>query len=128
MSDEDIISALVKGRERFRQLLQLYQQQRAAPGEVRPAGKGPAVGVLKESENLLTVALAHLKSLPEKPSQACAQSDNRQYAAQLLKEIGELLERVVVMDREMRRTPPSSPAVPLFGAARDKAMRQYAVV
>lgn len=123
MNDREVIAILVKQRERCRQLVQLYQVLR-----LHPAGGGsPALDreALTAANRILTQVLSHLRELPAKPAASMEADSDRQNAALLLREIGDLLERAIVADREIRQAAPIPPAPPT-GAAKGKAMRLYA--
>ncbi|MFH0880986.1 MAG: hypothetical protein V2A34_14825 [Lentisphaerota bacterium] len=124
MSDQDIIASLVKERERCRQLVQLYQEMWASPDD-GAASTTPDPMALQTANRILTQVLSHLRSLPEKPANLLTAETDRQEARHLLREIGDLLERAIVAERETReravqRTRPPS------GAVRNKAMQMYA--
>lgn len=124
MSDEDIISALVKGRERFRRLVQVYKTERAETGK----DDMPGINTLHEADTVLASALAHLNALPEKPSEACCDAETKAYAGQLLREIGDLLETIMIMDRELRGSFSRKKPAPHFaGANRSKMLQSYAM-
>lgn len=124
MSDEEILSTLVKGRERCRQLVQFYHNVRAASA---PDGTPPAIEdiSLATASRILNQVLMHLHSLPRKPSALVQSVSKRQDAERLLREIGDLLESAMVAEREIRekvaarRTPPA-------GTARQSALKMYA--
>ncbi|HBA84864.1 MAG TPA: hypothetical protein DCZ95_12290 [Verrucomicrobia bacterium] len=121
MSDQEIIAVLVKERERCRQLVQLYQSLRAA----RDQGALPDPEVLQTANRILTQVLTHIRDLPRKPSTSLDTEDNRQEARRLLREIGDLLERAIVAERETRERATPKPAPPA-GAVMNRAMRMYA--
>lgn len=130
MSDQEIISALVKGRERFRKIVNIYRDERDRHAASAPAfvsGCNPDVAALRSIDGVLASALAVLNALPQKPVDACADEENRRYAAVLLKEIGDLLDAIMVLDREMRAVCSriSAPAAPAAG--RGAAVRGYAM-
>lgn len=132
MTEEQIIGVLVKAREHFRRLVQLYQGGRAA-GDGGAAGDGNNVRLFQEAERVLATALGLMQTLPEKPGQACAQPETRGYVDQLLKEISDALQLAMNMDRELRRATTVAPAeatgvaasLPPAGTARQQAMRRY---
>lgn len=126
MSDQDIIALLVKGRERFRQIIEIYRKERSEHVRLKKTGPyAPDLRTLREIERILAAAMSFLGALPEKPSQACAVGDSRQYVEQLLREIGDLLESVMVLDREMRAVAGALNNGPV-GGAREQALRSYA--
>ena len=133
MSEMEIIGKLVKIREQFRRLAGIYQNARLEQNET--AGQ-PDMAVLRRAAPILNAAMAQLGELPEKPVQDCQGSENREYAGKLLKEIGDLLQTTLIMDREARQVWMNMPAandpipaddIPPAGAARARAMRAYAV-
>ena len=126
MSDEEIISTLVKGRERCRQLVQFYHNVRAASA---PDGRPPRMdGISLETANrILAQVLAHLHSLPRKPSEFIRNSAKRQDAERLLREIGDLIENAMVSERELREKVGAQSSPPT-GMARKSALRMYTAV
>ena len=126
MSDQDIIALLVKGRERFRQIIEIYRKERSEHERLsKPGPYAPSVRTLREIDRILAAAMSFLGALPEKPSQACSIDDSRQYVEQLLREIGDLLESVMILDREMRAVAGALNSAPV-GGARAQALRSYA--
>lgn len=126
MSDEEILATLVKGRERCRQLVQFYHNIRAASA---PDGTPPDLsGIsLETASRILSQVLAHLHSLPQKPSELIRNSAKRQDAERLLREIGDLIESAMVAEREMREKVGARPMPPL-GAARTSALKMYETI
>jgi hypothetical protein len=124
MSDEEIISTLVKGRERCRQLVQFYRNIRAASP---PDGRPPCLdGISLETANrILAQVLTYLHSLPRKPSEIIRNSAKRQDAERLLREIGDLIENAMVAERELREKVGGRQSPPM-GMARKSALQMYA--
>jgi hypothetical protein len=124
MNDEEIISTLVKGRERCRQLVQFYHNVRAAS---EPDGKPLCLdGVSLETANrILAQVLTHLHALPRKPSEIIRSNDKRRDAERLLREIGDLIENAMVAERELREKVAARPMPPPMGMARKSALRIY---
>lgn len=121
MSEKQIIGALVKGRERFRNLVRLYLRQREQSASARPTAVA-----LSEIDQCLAAAMGLLNELPGKPGDACATDEGRDYVGKLLREIAELLEVVMVLDREMRSVA-SAVRQPARSMARpEQAIRAYA--
>ena len=122
MSDQDILASLVKERENCRQLVQVYQGMWA--GEDAGEICEPPRDALLSANRILTQVLQRLRSLPEKPVHQLASEADREDARRLLRDIGDLLERAMVAERETReravnrRQPPA-------GAARHRAMGMY---
>ena len=123
MSDQEIISALVKERERCRQLLQLYQTLRISSGTCGAAM--PDNETLQTANRILTQVLSHIRSLPRKPAGSISTEDGRQDAERLLREISDLLERAIVAERETRG-PAAMKAAPPAGPMMNRALRMYA--
>ena len=120
MNDEEIIASLVKGRERCRQIVQLYQNLRGCGAEGRPVDPVE----LERANGIMTQMLGYLHALPHKPSRTMTNPAAREHAEQLLREVGDLLETAIVAERELRdqmSRPVSAPA----GTARMAAMRSY---
>ncbi len=123
VSDQEVIAVLVKERERCRQLVQLYQTIRQA---LTP--HGPDSESLDVANRILTHVLGQLHGLPRKPVDALSEEDARQDARRLLREIGDLLERAIVAEREVREGVRRSPLPPPAGMTRTHALRMYAAV
>lgn len=123
MSDQDILASLVKERERCRQLVQVYQGIWSA-GDSDKAAATPNHDALLSANRILTQVLQHLRALPEKPANLLASETDRQDARRLLREIGDLLERAIVAERETRERAVQRQRPPA-GAARTKAMDLY---
>lgn len=124
MSDKDIISALVKGREAFRRLVQVYKAERTGSGQANT----PGINTLHEADTVLASALTHLHALPEKPSEACSDAESKAYAGRLLREIGDLLETIMIMDRELRGSFSRKKPAPRFpGVSSSKVLHSYAM-
>lgn len=124
MSDEEILSTLVKGRERCRQLVQFYHNVRAASAL---DGTPPAIEdiSLETANRILNQVLTYLHSLPRKPSALIQNISKRKDAERLLREIGDLLESAMVAEREIREKVASS-RTPPAGPAKQSALKMYA--
>ena len=124
MSDQEIIAMLVKQRERCRKLLQLYQKLSST---AMISGRGISVDNedLQTANRVLNEVLMHIKFIPAKPMDTLVSHAEREHAQRLLEETGDLLERVMIMEREIREMVAVHPATPV-GAARQQAMRMYA--
>jgi hypothetical protein len=123
MSNEEIIAQLVKGRERCRQLVQFYQKLHA--GAAGDPAAPPDKESLEMADRILTQVLAHLHSLPRKPSEQIADATERENAGRLLREIGDLIECAMVAERELRERA-ASQTEPPAGPARNSALKMYA--
>ena len=123
MSDQDILASLVKERENCRQLVQVYQGIWAKTGESNGLSEPPRDALIS-ANRILTQVLMRLRSLPEKPVHQLVSENDREDARRLLREIGDLLERAMVAERETRERALSRQRPPA-GAARDRAMGMY---
>ncbi len=112
MKTEDIISTLVKCRERCRQLMRLF---RRIITELEQTGADqPDPELMKKADFILTQLLLQVRDLPPKPSHTIADHDRSREAERLLSEIGELMESTLVIEREVRgRQSGSVPAAAL---------------
>ena len=99
MSEEDVIAAMVKGRECCRQLLKAYET-------VHTGGNGgsPDIEMLTMADRTVTRMMTCISNLPSGVAGAIVDESRRQYVARLLKEMGVLLERLMVLEREVRVT------------------------
>ncbi len=102
MKDEQILSGLVCLREHCKTLVHSFLAH--APHE--PGGtRRPAAGrlsLLERASGILDEIRTCLRSLPPKPYLTVSVPRDREHASRLLREIGDLAERVVVVERESR--------------------------
>ena len=101
MSDEEIISTLIKGRERCRQLVQLYQQVRNSDEEEATL-KQVHVKLFNKANRLLSQVLGFIQNLPEKPTAIVRNPEKKKDADRILREMGDLLARAMVAEKETR--------------------------
>ncbi len=104
MNDEQIISSMVKGRECCRNLVNAYEQARKNGAGGEGANSGDEVSMLEGADGAVTKMLSHMSSIPGKPQELMIEDENKKYAARLLGEIRDLLERAMIMEREFRNT------------------------
>jgi hypothetical protein len=98
-SDEEIIASMVKSRECCRRAGKALQEARARA----VAGEGlSGIDTVAEANDAITRMLSHLKKVPPKMSSSMSSDSSRAYAARLLLEISELLEKAMIMERETR--------------------------
>ena len=104
MDSRDIISSMVKSRESCRRLVQSYETERNRRSSA-PAGATDVV-MLQSANRTATQILTHLSSLPQQP---CATMDNesKRYTSKVLGDIRALLEKAIMLEREMRTTAPN---------------------
>lgn len=102
METNSVIGAMIKGRECCRQVVRAYEQTRDARYATNPDVR-PDVNSLKRVDNAASRLLGHLKNLPENPQSRVTRDSDKKYATQLLGEIGQLLEKAIIMEREMRQ-------------------------
>ncbi|OVE75194.1 hypothetical protein BVX97_05435 [bacterium E08(2017)] len=100
MSDEQIIARMVKGRECCRQLVKAFETARARDREVKADDDN--VSMLANADMTLSRMLTHLAELPDKLGDSVSEVENREYAMRLLGEIAELLQRAMILERELR--------------------------
>ncbi|MEI6210442.1 MAG: hypothetical protein WCR06_02325 [bacterium] len=105
MDSKDIISSMVKSRECCRRLVHNYEAERnrrlAAPAEASD------VVMLQSANRTATQILTHLSSLPARPCSAMDE-DSRRYTSKVLGDIRTLLEKAIMLEREMRTTAPTT--------------------
>jgi len=109
MNRDEIISVMVKSRESCRQIVQLYESARENENVV--------VGTtmikqnsLNRANNILSQMLLQMKHLPSKPADCVGREEDRQYILSLFSEISELIEKAMILEREVRcSVPPPDP-------------------
>jgi hypothetical protein len=98
-NDEAIVSQLVKSRERCRQLVQLYQGAHEVledAGTVRP--------FLEKAHLVASQLLSHLRAFSGAPERHVHSAAMRSDAKQILMETGDLIEKVLAIEREFRES------------------------
>ncbi len=123
-SDEDILASMVKSRECCRQAGKALEAARAAAG--RDSETMGNLDLVSSADKAITQMLSHLENVPAKMGSAMSSESSRKYAARLLLEISELLEKAMIMERETRDIIGS--ISPPFAAQQRKgrAVRAYA--
>ena len=107
MESREIISSMVKSRECCRRLVQNYETERNR--RLASAASGDSdVNMLQSANRTATQILTHLSTLPQKP---CAEMDveSRRYTSKVLGDIRSLLEKAIMLEREMRTTAETQP-------------------
>jgi hypothetical protein len=97
-SGQTVIAAMVKARECCRRLVQTYEQARCAPNT---AAAGPS-GLLRAADATANRLLRYMRLLPRDEREFGGGPDQRAYALRLRAEIREMLEKVVILERETR--------------------------
>ncbi len=124
MSEQEIIATLIKGRDRCRKLIQLYRNLHLNE-DANGAKKSYDLTSMNTISVLLSQMLECLRSLPPKPSLKITSMPDKIQAEKIMQEIHDLIEGVIVAEREIRErylkqnTPPA-------GASRLSALRLYA--
>ena len=106
MDTADIISSMVKGRECCRRLVQTYETARRQSLSSRSPGPGD-LRMLETAETAATQMLSHLSHLPANPCEAMPTEEARRHTSQVLGDIRSLLEKAIMLEREMRTSGPS---------------------
>ena len=105
MDSREIISSMVKSRECCRRLVQNYETERNR--RVASASSGDAdVTMLQSANHTATQILTHLSTLPQQPC-AAMDAESRRYTSKVLGDIRSLLEKAIMLEREMRTTTPT---------------------
>jgi cell division septum initiation protein DivIVA len=105
MESQEILSSMVKSRECCRRLVQSYEAERTRR-QTAPATAPASVPMLQNANQAATQILTHLASLPRQPC-AAMNEETRAYSSKLLNDIRSLLEKAIMLEREMRTTAPS---------------------
>ena len=101
MDSRDIISSMVKSRECCRRLVQSYETERNRRSS-SPAANAD-VGMLQNANRTATQILTHLSTLPSKPC-ATMDAESSRYTSKVLGDIRGLLEKAIMLEREIRST------------------------
>lgn len=111
MNRDEIISIMVKSRESCRQIVQLYEAAREhddAAGGAEMARQHS----LTRANSILSQMLLQMKRLPAKPADSVGREEDRQYIISLFAEISELIEKAMILEREVRYDVPAPGAEP----------------
>jgi len=103
MKDDHVFAAMIKGREACRMVLQSHEMMRAGGNS---SGTTAGVGysrLLSSANRAASQMLEHLRALSGEMSKLTNSEADRQYASKLVLEIKEMLEKAMIMEREMRR-------------------------
>ena len=109
MNRDEIISVMVKSRESCRQIVRLYESARENEDI---AGGTPMArrNSLTRANSILSQMLLQMKRLPAKPADSVSIEEDRQYIQSLFSEISELIEKAMILEREVRCcVPPPEP-------------------
>ena len=101
MDSQNIISSMVKSRECCRRLVQNYETERNRRQATPTADTN--VTMLQGANQTATQILTHLGSLPQQPC-AAMNAETRAYSSKILGDIRSLLEKAIMLEREMRAT------------------------
>lgn len=107
MESQEIISSMVKSRECCRRLVQSYEAERNRR-QTAPAAAPASVPMLQSANQAATQILTHLATLPRQPC-AAMNEETRAYSSKILTDIRGLLEKAIMLEREMRTTATSQP-------------------
>jgi hypothetical protein len=105
MNREEIISAMVKSRECCRQIVQLYESVRE-DGDMTKGSLTARRNSLDRANASLSQMLLQMKKLPDKPVNCFTLEDDKRYVSSLFSEISELLEKAMILEREVRSSVP----------------------
>ncbi len=120
--EEKILASMVKSRECCRQAGKALAVARAAAEQSGEAGGN--VEQMAVADRAITQMLSHLQKVPLKMADAMGSNESKEYAARLLLEISELLEKAMIMERETRDIIGSVPA-PAAAQRTRRAARAY---
>ena len=101
MESRDIISTMVKSRESCRRLVQSYETERNR--RLSTPDGATDVGMLQRANHAATQILTHLSNLPQKPCDTM-DAESRHYTSKVLGDIRNLLEKAIMLEREIRTT------------------------
>lgn len=128
MTDQEIIGLMVKGRECCRRVLLAYEKVWDSGGSSSD-GSVESLKLLAGADLAAAQMLMHLDHLPEKPSEHIANDDQKVYADRVMGEIGMLLEKTMVLEREVRNVVYGGGRVSVASnRPRAGAMKAYAMV
>jgi hypothetical protein len=112
-TEQERIHEMVKGRECCRRLVHSYEMARTE--QRGPAASGVPVTSLQKMDATADRMLGHLSSLAEDSKEEMSDS-SRQHADRLLEEMGALLERAMILERELRVSVRERQSSPVFSA------------
>jgi capsular polysaccharide biosynthesis protein len=99
MTEQQIIESMVKGRESCRKVIQTFQIIRSKSNDM----KEPVDSQLLLSANrAASQMLNYVSELSSEINNVIKSDENRQYASRLITEIRQMLERAMILEREMR--------------------------
>jgi hypothetical protein len=105
MNSSDIMSSMIKGRECCRRLVQTYEQARGQP-QAAPSAGSANLNLLRTAETAATQMLSHLSRLPQNPCAGMTDEEAKRHTSQVLGDIRGLLEKAIMLEREMRASAP----------------------
>lgn len=106
MNRDEIIATMVKGRECCRQIVRMYESVRE-DGQMTKGALMTQRTSLAKANLALTQMLGQMKHLPEKPVNHMVGEDDKRYVTSLFAEISALLERAMILEREVRSSTPA---------------------
>ena len=112
-TEQERIHEMVKGRECCRRLVSSYETARAQ--QRGHAASGMQVSSLQKMDATADRMLGHLAGLAVASTDEMSDS-SRQHAERLLVEMGALLERAMILERELRLSVRERPSSPVFSA------------
>ena len=95
VAQSDIISAMVRSREYCRSILSLYD-------EARQCGSSERVIKMRKISECADALGSQLHRLPHAPVESIPQGARRDYIQRLCTEVGDMITRVMVLERECR--------------------------
>jgi hypothetical protein len=112
-TEQERIHEMVKGRECCRRLVHSYEKARAQ--QRGHAASGMPVTSLQRMDATADLMLGHLAGLAENSTEQMSDT-SRQHAERLLGEMGSLLERAMILERELRVSVRERQSSPVFSA------------
>jgi hypothetical protein len=100
VDDRDIVASMVKGREFCRRLVREYEELRVREAD---SGGKPDVKLLRLLNAVVSKMVATVRQIPVRFVETMSGDSDRAYARRALAEVTALLERAIMLEREMRR-------------------------
>ena len=125
MNRDEIIATMVKGRECCRQVLQLYEAVRDE-GRMTKGSLMARRSYFARANASLGLMLEQMRLMPARPIRCLVLEEDRRYAANLFGEMSGLLEKVMILEREVRGSIPAGgrpAAEQIYGS---RCMKAYA--
>lgn len=101
MNEDQVLAAMVKGRESCRRVIQSYEMIRARNSSSTTPVPGDSK-LLPSANRAASQMIEYLSELSGEVNKLANSETNRQYVLRLTLEIKEMLEKAMILERETR--------------------------